>query len=85
MTLYHATTLNKYKKYKDSGFIKSPVRGFDTLEAAMAWAMKTGRTMIIKIEDCNDTHKLPDHHNKYGIAFWNDKDTPNFSVEYSIH
>lgn len=67
MTLYHSTTQKKAKKYRESGYIKSPVRGFTTLQAAMAWSMKVGRTVIYKIE-CNNPYKLPDHHNEFGEA-----------------
>jgi len=83
-TLYHVTTLNKYRKYRATGYIKKPVRGFTTELAAMAWAMKTSRTMIVEI-DCYNTHKLPDHHNKFGDAFWNDDNVLDFKVLYSTH
>lgn len=33
--LYHATTQKKAKQYRQTGQIKSPVRGFTTIEAAM--------------------------------------------------
>jgi hypothetical protein len=75
MKLYHATTPKKAKKYKTTGAIKSPVRGFNTLKGAMFWCMKTGRTVIYEINvDIYNVHKLPDHHNKFGIAYWNDGD-----------
>ena len=73
MVLYHATTPKKARRYREHGAIKSPVRGFTTLEAAMAWAMKTGRSVILEIE-CSQPHKLPDHHNRFGEAWWNDGD-----------
>ena len=31
MELYHVTTPKKAKRYRESGFIKSPVRGFTTI------------------------------------------------------
>ena len=40
MKLYHATTQKKAKQYRQSGAIHAPVRGFTTMQAAMAWAMK---------------------------------------------
>lgn len=75
MTLYHVTTEKKAKKYRETGFILSPVRGFTTLLAAMAWGMKVNRTVIYEIE-CHDefAYKLPDHHNDYGEAWWVDED-----------
>ncbi len=73
MQLYHATTPKKAKRYRETGCIKSPVRGFTTLLAAMAWAMKTNRTVVIKF-NASSPHKLPDHHNEFGEAWWNDGD-----------
>ena len=39
MKLYHATTQKKAKLYRETGHICKPVRGFTTLQGAMAWAM----------------------------------------------
>jgi len=75
MKLYHATTPKKAKRYQQVGFIKSPVRGFTTLQAAMFWSMKTGRKIIYEIEAGNP-HKLPDHHNQFGDAYWNEGNVP---------
>jgi hypothetical protein len=46
MILYHATTPKKAKLYSQTGHIIKPVRGFTTLQAAMAWAMKVSRTVL---------------------------------------
>lgn len=74
MKIYHVTTRKKIERYYQSGFIKRPVRGFNTIKAAMAWAIKTGRNVIYEIDsDDSLTYKLPDHHNKYGEAYWIDK------------
>lgn len=73
MTLYHVTTNKKAKQYHESGCIKNPVRGFTTLQAAMAWAIKTQRTVIYEVVG-EPAYKLPDHHNKYGHAWWIDDD-----------
>ena len=75
MELYHVTTPKKAKHYRDSGFIKKPVRGFDTLLAAMAWAIRTGRTVIYLL-DGDPAYKLPDHHNRFGEAYWIDQNIP---------
>ena len=75
MKLYHVTTPKKAKRYRESGFISHPVRGFTTLMAAMAWAIKTGRTVIYKV-DGDPAYKLPDHHNTFGEAWWIDNDVP---------
>jgi hypothetical protein len=75
MTLYHVTTPNKARKYRQTGFIKKPVRGFDTLLGAMVWAIKVGRNVIYRIEG-EPVYLLPDHHNDCGKAFWVDEDIP---------
>lgn len=73
--LYHCTTEKRAKHYYESRRIISPVRGFTTIEAALAWCVKTGRTVIYEIQAPNElTHKLPDHHNKFGYAWWIDSD-----------
>lgn len=84
MKLYHATTQKKAKLYRLSGCIKSPVRGFTTIQGAMAWAMKVGRTVIIEF-DATIPHKLPDHHNDFGQAWWNDGDVTEWKCVFSAH
>ncbi len=75
MILYHVTSQKKAAKYRKGGHIHRPVRGFNTLQGAMAWAIKVGRKVIyqIPIED-HLCHKLPDHHNRWGQAWWIDSD-----------
>jgi len=80
--LYHATSQKKAQLYKHTGAIRSPVRGFTTLQAAMAWAMKVGRVVIIEFETDNP-HKLPDHHNQFGEAWWNDGDVTEWKCVFS--
>lgn len=82
MTLYHTTTPKKAKKYGETGYIRKPVRGFTTMQAAMAWAMKVGRTVIYEIEG-EKAYKLPDHHNKFGEAWWIDNDVKDFKCVFS--
>lgn len=68
--LYHATTPRKVERYKQSGGIHPPVRGFDTLEAAQEWARLTaGRNIIMRIT-VEHAQVLPDHHNALGLAWW---------------
>lgn len=71
-SLFHVTTGRKAKLYRQTGRINAPVRGFDTLMAAMAWAMKTGRKVIMQVEPVSTPQMLPDHHNEYGLAWWTD-------------
>lgn len=82
MKLYHVTTPKKVKRYRETGKIISPVRGFTTLIAAMAWAIKVGRSVILEIEAPN-AYKLPDHHNQWGDAYWNDGDIKEYKCVYS--
>lgn len=82
MILFHVTTPKKAKLYRASGCIKSPVRGFTTLQAAMAWAIKVNRSVIYEIVAPN-AHKLPDHHNRFGEAWWNDGDVAEFQCAFS--
>lgn len=82
MKLYHVTTEKKAKLYRQSGSIHSPVRGFDTLIGAMAWAMRSGRKVIYEFET-DKPYKLPDHHNEFDNAWWNDGDVTMFNCRYS--
>lgn len=82
MKLFHATTQKKAKAYRNSNAIHKPVRGFTTEKAAMAWAMKTGRTVIIEFI-ADHPYKLPDHHNLYGEAWWNDNDVIEWKCVFS--
>lgn len=79
MTIYHVTTPKKAKAYNDSRCIHKPVRGFTTLQGAMAWAIKVGRTVIYEVNG-DPAYKLPDHHNAYGEAWWIDNDVPIESI-----
>lgn len=81
-TLYHATTQKKAKLYRATGHICKPVRGFTTMTGAMAWACKVGRTVILEVHGA-DCHKLPDHHNKFGEAWWIDNDVKDWKCVFS--
>ena len=72
--LFHATTPKKAKLYRETGYIKTPVRGFSTSKAALAWCVKTHRTVVLELTGWSqeEIHKLPDHHNKFGDAYWVD-------------
>lgn len=83
MTLYHVTTPKKARRYAQSGCIKKPVRGFTNLLSALAWACKVGRTVVYEINADDNVYKLPDHHNKYGEAWWIDKDVTNHICVFS--
>lgn len=82
--LFHATTPKKVQRYHATGAILSPVRGFTTFQAALAWACKTGRSVVLEIaSEGRPLHKLPDHHNKFGQAWWVDEDVREWSCVFS--
>jgi len=58
MNLCHVTTPKKAKLYREYIYIQKPVRGFDTLQAAMARAIKTGRTVIHLVTGSQNQPKL---------------------------
>lgn len=73
MKLYHATTPKKLARYVATGGILPPVRGFTTREAAELWGNDKGRDIVLELEvDDDRTHLLPDHHNRFGRAFWSE-------------
>lgn len=82
MIIYHVTTESKAKKYRETGHIISPVRGFNTLEAAMAWAIRVGRKVIYEVSS-DKVFKLPDHHSKFGDAYWIDENVKDFKCVLS--
>lgn len=73
MKLFHCTTPKKLNKYKSSGRIILPVRGFDTLAAAREWGRLHHRHIVLQFES-EKVHKLPDHHNRFGRAWWAEED-----------
>ena len=82
---WHVTTERKAKKYRQSCKINAPVRGWTSLEAAMAWAMKTGRKVIYEVTPAAQIFPMPDHSNKYGRGVFVDADVSvkNIQCEYS--
>lgn len=81
-TLFHVTTEKKVRAYHSSGRIIAPVRGFTTLIGALAWACKVGRCIVLEIRG-KDCHKLPDHHNRFGEAWWIDHDITEWKCVFS--
>lgn len=82
MILYHVTTPKKAKRYRETGCILAPVRGFTTLLGACVWAMKVGRSVVLEVQG-NDCHKLPDHHNEHGQAWWIDHNVSSWKCVVS--
>lgn len=81
--LYHVTTERKAKMYRDTWHIYSPVRWFDTLQWAMARSIKIWRKVIYKVKCGGNVYKLPDHHNMYWTAYWNEGDVTDFECVFS--
>jgi hypothetical protein len=82
--IFHCTTPKKGQSYRATGCIIAPVRGFDTLEAALAWCVKTGRTVIYRVPVIEEfCHKLPDHHNRFGNAWWLEGNAKTFTCAFS--
>lgn len=50
----------------------------------MAWAMKVNRTVILEFV-AYEAHKLPDHHNQFGEAWWNDGDISVWICAFSAN
>jgi len=70
MTLWHATTPKKLERYQQTGGILPPVRGWAFESSARAWAKRTNRTVVLRIE-VPTAHPLPDHQPR-GHGFWHD-------------
>lgn len=82
--LFHAASPTQARAYRETGRILRPVRGFTTLQAAMAWAMKVSRSVVYEVTaDAAAFHKLPDHHNDFGQAWWIDADVSEFRCAFS--
>ncbi|RTL23904.1 MAG: hypothetical protein EKK55_12470 [Rhodocyclaceae bacterium] len=60
--LYHATTPRKLARYRATGTILPPVRGFDTVEACQRFMRRTGRTLMLRVTPTVGPWPLPDHH-----------------------
>ena len=78
MILYHCTTPKKLDRYKKTGCILSPVRGWKYINSAKNWCKKTGRSIILKIET-GTAYPLPDHQPR-GHAFWIDDNIRNYKA-----
>lgn len=68
MTGYHVTTPKKLQRYESTGCILPPVRFWQYEASARAWARKTGRTVVLRIQ-ATETYPLPDHQPR-GHARW---------------
>lgn len=70
--LWHACRPAQLQRYKATGGILPPVRGFDTPEGAHIWGATVGRSIVLEV-DVELTQALPDHHHQMGLAWWSPK------------
>lgn len=68
---YHCTTQSKLRRYKRTGCILPPVRFWIFRESARAWAKRTHRNIILRLDIDGPCYPLPDHHPR-GHAWWHD-------------
>ena len=75
---YHVTTEKKVDRYIKTGCILSPVRFWNSLEQARAWARKTGRGVVLMIY-ATRVYPLPDHKPR-GTSWWADENVRHWVV-----
>lgn len=76
MRVYHVTSKKKLDLYKRSGFIKAPVRAWETLESANKFSKQTGRRIIVVLNFPNDI--VPEKRNTGNAFIMND----NYIVDF---
>jgi hypothetical protein len=65
MIVYHVCTLNKLRKYAQSGgYINPPVRAWENIQQAERFSKSTGRKVILRLKFPDNTPKLPGHFNQ---------------------
>lgn len=64
MIVYHVTSLKKLDKYRKSGYIKAPVRAWETIQQAQRMSVSTGRQIILRLKFPNNAPKLEGHFNQ---------------------
>lgn len=69
MTVYHVTTLKKLNKYLKTGYIKPPVRAWDSIEQAERMSKSTGRKIILRLKFPNNADKCEGHFNQARILY----------------
>ena len=78
MNGFHVTTPKKLARYIATGCILPPVRFWRFEDSAKAWANKTHRTVILRIE-ASEAYPMPDHHPR-GHAWWTPEHVRNWDV-----
>jgi hypothetical protein len=67
MIVYHVTSYKKLEKYLKNGYIKSPVRAWETIEQAERMSLSTDRKIILRLKFPNNVEKLEGHFNQARI------------------
>ena len=69
MTVHHVTTLKKLNKYLKTGYIKPPVRAWDSIEQAERMSKSTGRKIILRLKFPDNADKCEGHFNQARILY----------------
>lgn len=69
MTVYHVTTLKKLNKYLKTGYIKPPVRAWDSIEQAERMSKSTGRKIILRLKFPDNADKCEGYFNQARILY----------------
>jgi hypothetical protein len=64
MIVWHVCSLKKANKYKETGYINSPVRAWENIEQAQRMSISTGRRCILRLKFPNNAPKLEGHFNQ---------------------
>lgn len=76
--LYHVTTPKKLARYKGTGCILAPVRGWKFENSAREWAKKCNRSIVLKIR-VKYAYPLPDHQPRMH-GFWADENVHKWEI-----
>lgn len=69
MTVYHVTTVKKFKRYLASGKILPPVRAWENIEQAERMSKSTGRKIILRLKFPDNAEKLEGHFNQARVLY----------------
>lgn len=69
MVVYHVTTLKKLNRYLKTGYIKPPVRAWDSIEQAERMSKSTGRKIILRLKFPDNADKCEGHFNQARILY----------------
>lgn len=61
MIVYHVCGASKLKRYKQTGWIKPPVRAWSTIQEAERFSIQTGRPIILRLKFPQNAKVLEGH------------------------